>query len=311
MKICWDNIEGLRYIGQGRWRKGTNTWIYKGACKTCGEPFFIQPHNKGLYCERKCSRIGKTHSDKTKKKISIASKRHRHTEETKRKMSKSHKGKILSIEHKKKISEANKGKNNPMYGKRGKENHKWKGGYSIKNIPLYDTYATQIDWCEPVRRNQKDLNTLEVKCTWCGKWFVPKKWSIDNRIQILHGNDNHRGEGRFYCSKECKKLCPIYNKTVRGLIKDDAIKSGRINWKELRREVQPELRKMVFERDKWTCQKCKEKGGALHCHHIEGIRWEPLQSADMDMCVTVCKECHKEIHKIPGCGYQDMVCKDF
>jgi len=23
-----------------------------------------------------------------------------------------------------------------------------------------------------------------------------------------------------------------------------------------------------------------------------------------------CKECHKEIHQIPGCGYNDMKCKE-
>lgn len=69
--------------------------------------------------------------------------------------------------------------------------------------------------------------------------------------------------------------------------------------------MQPELRQMVFERDNWICWKCGTTE-SLHCHHKEGIRWEPLQSADMDMCITLCKKCHKEVHKKDGCGYNEM-----
>ena len=46
----------------------------------------------------------------------------------------------------------------------------------------------------------------------------------------------------------------------------------------------------------------------LHCHHKEGILWEPIESADIDMCITYCKTCHKLVHQIEGCGYQDMKC---
>ena len=78
------------------------------------------------------------------------------------------------------------------------------------------------------------------------------------------------------------------------------------------REVQPELRQLVFKRDNYTCQKCNTHRDNLdigiHCHHIEGILWEPLQSADMDMCITLCEDCHKEVHGIDGCGYYEMRC---
>ena len=42
--------------------------------------------------------------------------------------------------------------------------------------------------------------------------------------------------------------------------------------------------------------------------NIEGIRWEPLESADVDMCITLCKSCHIEVHKLPDCGNNDMRC---
>lgn len=33
-----------------------------------------------------------------------------------------------------------------------------------------------------------------------------------------------------------------------------------------------------------------------------------IKEALVDMCVTVCKDCHEEIHKMPGCTYADMKC---
>ena len=43
----------------------------------------------------------------------------------------------------------------------------------------------------------------------------------------------------------------------------------------------------------------------------EEIRMQAEQdeSADIDKCITVCKECHKEIHQKENCGYNDMKCK--
>lgn len=42
--------------------------------------------------------------------------------------------------------------------------------------------------------------------------------------------------------------------------------------------------------------------------NLEGIRWEPLESADIDKCITLCKNCHIKVHKKDGCGYNDFKC---
>jgi len=55
-------------------------------------------------------------------------------------------------------------------------------------------------------------------------------------------------------------------------------------------------------------KKCKYLNVPLHCHH-EGILWNPLESADIDQCMTVCKNCHKKIHQQKDCEYNDMRCK--
>jgi hypothetical protein len=47
----------------------------------------------------------------------------------------------------------------------------------------------------------------------------------------------------------------------------------------------------------------------LHCHHILPLNESPITSADINECITLCKECHEEIHiSIDGCGYGQMRC---
>ena len=104
MKICWDNLEKLRY-NKSRWYSKNNVFIYMNECKNCKEPYLTRKANIGNYCDLKCSN--------------------------------------------------------------SKSNHpSWKGGVKNNNIPLYDTYAQQIEWCEKVKRCIEDQNILEVKCTY-------------------------------------------------------------------------------------------------------------------------------------------------
>jgi hypothetical protein len=290
MKICWDNLEKLKYrpdFHGGVWQlkksKNRHYYIFKEFCECCGFPF-LSRNGKGIFCDYSCAKTNFQHSKKSKEKSRVASL-----------------GKKQSIETiKKRI-------------KKGKDHYNWKGGVTEKDIVLYDTFAGKISFCEPVRRNKnvggsklvkqiwKNLDVLEVKCAYCGKWFAPARFQITNRIRAL---DNFGSESRLYCSENCKKECPIYNQKLY----PKGFKSATS------REVQPELRQMCFERDNYTCQKCgktkNELDVGLHCHHVEGIRWEPLESADLDKVITFCKTCHKEVHKQPDCGYHDMRCKE-
>ena len=149
---------------------------------------------------------------------------------------------------------------------------------------------------------QSDDGYLMCTCTYCGEWYKPTISSLNDRLKAINGTSNSRGECRLYCSGNCKNDCPSYQQKT--YFKDQIISTSR--------EVQPELRQMVFERDNYTCQKCDTHKDNLdvgiHCHHIEGILWEPLESADIDMCITYCADCHKEVHKIDGCGYHEMKC---
>lgn len=196
------------------------------------------------------------------------------------------------------------GKNNPFYGKThsnefkerqsisaskrvGNKNPNYRGGYWERNIPMFDTYAERIEYAEEVRRCPEDTKVLQVKCTYCNQWFTPKRTYLTERIKVLV-NGKTRGEGRLYCSSGCKKACPMFGMR----------KNTRNNKPSTSREVQPELRKLVLERDDWTCQKCSKTNIELHCHHIDPVVNNPIESADVDNCITLCKTCHTEIHKL-------------
>jgi len=208
------------------------------------------------------------------------------TKEHLRNLSKAHKGKKHTEEAKRKISASQRGSLGPN----------WKGGYSAKGIPTYNTYAHKISFAEKVRRCPSDNKILQVTCAYCGKFFTPKIQHIEGRLMAFNNLNN--GENRFYCSASCKHECPIYH--VHNWPKGFKLGTGR--------EVQPELRQMVFERDGWECQKCGEKE-PLHCHHFEGILHNPIESADADACITLCKPCHQFAHSQKGCRNVDLVCK--
>jgi hypothetical protein len=262
--------------------------FYFESCKVCGEPFLFS-NKDGTSCSRSCSNSGKNNPMYGKRaKIHGMLGKHQ-TEEAKRKSRESHLGdkncwfgKKFTEEHKQKLGEAKKGINNPKY----------EGGYFSNNIPRYDLYVDRLEPIEKCRRNKEDPNILEVKCTYCGKWFIPTMRQTRNRIEGIDHNDTHR----FYDSNFCKKECPIFGKHKHY--------KGQEGYSS--REVQPELRQMRFAIDDYTCQKCEQHGGSLHCHHYEGIEQNPIESADLDMCITLCKKCHKFVHTLPGCNYYDL-----
>lgn len=144
----------------------------------------------------------------------------------------------------------------------------------------------------PFIDNDNNINCL---CAYCGKYFIPLKQDIHNRIKALKSND--LSENRLYCSGGCKNSCSIYNQRL----------CPKGYKQATSREVQPQLRKLVFKRDGHTCQKCDSKDN-LHCHHITGVEMNPIESADIDNCITLCKDCHKEVHKQDGCNMKRKKC---
>lgn len=139
---------------------------------------------------------------------------------------------------------------------------------------------------------------INARCTYCGKWFAPSNIQVSNRLGGFYGRI--KGEGRFYCSEECKKACPVYGRI-------DTYRGQKIGFS---REVPAEFRQIALKDRNYTCEKCGSQENGLHVHHIEGYTEQPMLAADLVNVIVVCKVCHRIIHKQPGCRYVDYQCKD-
>jgi len=164
-----------------------------------------------------------------------------------------------------------------------------------KSSATYNTFAHQISYVDKIRRDLENKKLLQIKCTYCKEWFNPTNLAISNRIRALEGKGT--GEQKLYCSDECKKLCSTYHQR----------KYPKGQKPYVSRDTQAQWADMVKERDGYKCVKCGSTEGLI-AHHKEGIRWNPLESADIDIGVTLCEECNKKAHSIEGCSTYDMRC---
>ena len=113
-------------------------------------------------------------------------------------------------------------------------------------------------------------------------WFSPSKSSFISRIQSLekHGKDN----SYFYCSQECKDLCPIF--WSQG---SDPYKETDLPYTQ---EEYQTFREHVLKRDNYKCQYCNKK--AEHVHHERPQKLEPFFALDPDLAWSCCQKCHYE-----------------
>lgn len=59
-------------------------------------------------------------------------------------------------------------------------------------------------------------------------------------------------------------------------------------------------RKMVFERDNYTCQKCKKIGGNLQADHIKPFALFPELRFEISNGRTLCIDCHRRTNTYGG-----------
>lgn len=161
---------------------------------------------------------------------------------------------------------------------------------------LFDTYALKLSWAEEVRESPANRKELQVKCALCKTWFAPSQNEVSQRMKVLNGKG--KGDCNFYCSDNCKKLCPVF---------------GKIKYREgempgIRRYGQTEWKQYVMVCAEYRCERCGkiiEKGIA---HHIRPVSQYPLESMDIDNGLYLCKDCDKTIHSEKGCRPVDLRC---
>lgn len=130
-------------------------------------------------------------------------------------------------------------------------------------------------------------NHLEFKCTVssCGNIW---KTNLDSV---------RRGSGCPKCSLK-RRSGEGNHKYNPNLTEEDRIKRRRLSTIENQRI----WRIGVFKRDNYTCCICSQYGGKLNGHHLNGYNWDKEGRFDIDNGATLCKQCHKDFHKIYKMG---------
>jgi len=57
-----------------------------------------------------------------------------------------------------------------------------------------------------------------------------------------------------------------------------------------------EWRRIILERDNYTCQHCEETGGRLVVHHIKTFKMNPELRMEPDNGIVLCNKCHEVLH---------------
>jgi hypothetical protein len=181
------------------------------------------------------------------------------------------------------------GKGHPFYGRRVwtpeqraklSEAHKGKSGKYIHTPEMKkkNSDSGKRLWQNPEYRKMMISASIGRKCP------NRKPMSEETKIKIglvgIGRTPPNKGKGYKCVLKQLIKHCLKYRK-----------------W-----------RIAVFERDNYTCQKCKERGGILHPHHIKSLSQllketnvKTLEEAENCSLLwevsngqTLCRECHKQ-----------------
>lgn len=112
-----------------------------------------------------------------------------------------------------------------------------------------------------------------------------------------------------YCSKACKdeahsvRMSRENNPHWKG---EDAIRHWRSQL-----EASGEYRRWrlaVFERDRYTCQRCGYAGGGnLEAHHVKQVATHPEMALELDNGQTLCEWCHRLEHGRFGDKTEDQI----
>jgi len=109
----------------------------------------------------------------------------------------------------------------------------------------------------------------------------------------------------IYCSRKCKGIghsgIMMGENNPRwdgGKSKINNIIRGSVRYKKWRTKI--------FLRDKWSCQKCSDRGGNLEAHHIESFNNNIKLIFNINNGVTLCSNCHKKFHNKYGKGNNNL-----
>lgn len=140
------------------------------------------------------------------------------------------------------------------------------GKYCSKQC--YTASMKGIDLFKNKQRGKKPRIRVDINCKFCGKLFE----TVPSQIGI-----------RKYCSMNC--MLKDKEPMIKGL---SYLRST---------ETYKQWRLFVYARDGFKCQSCGQVGKDLEAHHMVPVAVDVTAMFDTENGVTLCKDCHKIVHK--------------
>jgi hypothetical protein len=159
---------------------------------------------------------------------------------------------------------------------------------------------------------EKHKKNISIGCkrAGAGKWMLGRSLSIQHKQNIgrsLKGIMKGKKLSPEHIEKLRKshlgkKPAPLTPEGLRKLreirkgSKSNLWKGGLTDQNKILRSSSywKEWRKAVYERDNYTCQECKIRGGKLHPHHIKPFAKFPELRFEISNGITLCEMCHRK-----------------
>jgi hypothetical protein len=154
---------------------------------------------------------------------------------------------------------------------------------------LSKAHMGQVAWNKGLKGKQEWMNISGLKSHEKGKYHHSKETKEKMRLKKI---------GRKFSEKHKESL----KKSARRGSLNNRWKGGITSENQKIRDSEEYKiwRIKVFNRDKFTCQKCFIRGGWLEAHHIENFNTNKELRTDTNNGITFCKKCHKLFHHIYG-----------
>ena len=140
-------------------------------------------------------------------------------------------------------------------------------------------------------------------CACCGE-YIHESYPHARFGEVVICCDCAFKEGIWTEQEYLRCACYGFPKGTRAAVKDGVIylTDKKFPWEKTKKQQRHDpsyvsWRTKVFERDKYTCAICGQVGGELNAHHIRRFADYPDLRLDLDNGVTLCKACHKRVHK--------------
>lgn len=126
--------------------------------------------------------------------------------------------------------------------------------------------------------------------------------STNDRLKYMCDNGHIREAtlSSFISGNRCRKCADIKYLTGENSPTWRADKTDEERIKQRKFKAYEDWRKLVFERDNYTCACCGQYGGGLAAHHLDGWHWCKERRLDVSNGVTLCNSCHDQFHIAHG-----------